>query len=426
MIVVTGISHRTAPLAVRESVAFSPDERTRALARLRAEPGVEECVVLSTCNRVEIYAECAPGAAGTPAAFLAARGGLEAQHPSEHLYRLEGEAAIRHAFAVAASLDSMVVGETQILGQVKEAYEAAEEAGTLGPVLGNLRNRTLAAAKRVRSETEIGQHAVSVSHVAVELARKIFGGLGGRQVLLVGAGKMSELAARLLVQDGAAATVLGGRSIERAEALALELGGRAVPFHCLAEELERADVVISSTAAPGVVIARSQVEAARSRRGSRPLFLVDIAMPRDVDPSVRGLEGVFLYDLDDLKAVCGANLQSRERQVAPAAAIVEQELRDFIAAQRSRQAVPLLVALRRRADDVRRQELDRVRGRLGALSADQERALEGIASAIVNKLLHAPTVYLKQAAQQDDGGDLHAVCRVLGLSPVLDLGASGS
>ncbi|HEX9185765.1 MAG TPA: glutamyl-tRNA reductase, partial [Vicinamibacteria bacterium] len=280
MIVVVGLNHETAPVGVREALAFPKERLEEALARVREEAGLGEAVILSTCNRVEVYGRAAEESSlEGVAAFLGRFHGREPGEIAPHLYRLEGEAAVRHAFRVAASLDSMVMGEPQILGQVKEAYEAAEKAGSLGSVLNALRNRSVAAAKRARTETAIGRNAVSVSHVAVELARKIFGDLRDRAVLLVGAGKMSEVAARQMVRDGARASVLGGRTFEKAEQLAAALGGRAAPFEALRAELAKADVVISGTGAQGVVIQRADVEAAQAARRGRPLFLIDIAVP---------------------------------------------------------------------------------------------------------------------------------------------------
>ncbi|MBI3457769.1 MAG: glutamyl-tRNA reductase [Candidatus Rokubacteria bacterium] len=414
MIAVAGVSHRTAPLPVRESLAFPKERLSEALKRLRTEPGVDECVILSTCNRVELYARGDDTARDVLVPFLCRFHGREPEELTPHSYQLEGEAAVRHAFRVAASLDSMVLGESQILGQVKDAYEAAEEAGTLGPVLGALRNRTLAAAKRVRAETTIGKNAVSVSHVAVELARKIFGDLEGRNVLLVGAGKMSALAARQIVRGGAHATVLGGRSLERAEALAKALGGRAAPFAALGQELARADVVISGTGAPGLVIRREDVEAARAAR-RQPLFLIDIAVPRAIDASVRSLDGVFLYDLDDLKSVAEANLRERQKQAAAAEAIVAHEVAEFLGWRKSLGAIPLLVELRRRGDEVRRAEIEKLRKRLGPLTAEQEAAIEAATVAIVNKLLHPPTVHLKEIARSGRADQLRLISDLLGL-----------
>jgi glutamyl-tRNA reductase len=322
MIVVVGVSHRTAPLEVREALAFPRDGLRDALLKLRAETGAGEGMILSTCNRVEVYARGDEAqTVDAVAAFLPRYHRREARDLLPYVYRFAEADAIRHAFRVASSLESMVLGEPQILGQVKEAYQVAEEAGTLGSSLNALRNRSLAAAKRARTETGIGRNAVSVSYVAVELAKKIFGDLKDKNVLLVGAGKMSERAARHLVRSGGRATVLGGRTFARATELAAALGGKAAPFESLGEELARTDIVISGTGAPGIVIQEADVEAAkaaRRNRHARPLFLIDIAVPRDIDPAVRRLGGVFLYDLDDLKAVAEANLRERLKEASAA------------------------------------------------------------------------------------------------------------
>jgi glutamyl-tRNA reductase len=414
---VFGVSHKTAPIEVREALVFPRDSIVATLTRLRAEAGLQEAMILSTCNRVEVYAraddEQAPEAV---AAFLSTFHGRPTGEIAKLGYCLQESAAVQHAFRVAASLDSMVVGEPQILGQVKEAYRAAEEAGTLGSLLNALRNRTLAAAKRARTETGIGANAVSVSHVAVELARKIFGDLRDKNVLLVGAGKMSALAARRLVQGGARATVVVGRTLERADALAAALGGRAAPLETLRTELALADIVISGTGAPGTVIQQGDVEAARGARRGRPLFLIDIALPRDVDPAVAKLPGVFLYDLDDLRAVSESNLRERRKEAVAAESMVDREAREFLDWQKSLDAVPLLVELRRRGDEIRRQEIEKVRGRLGVLTPEQEAAVEAATSAIVNKLLHAPTIALKEAARGgQEPGEVGLIRRLLGL-----------
>jgi glutamyl-tRNA reductase len=400
VIVVVGLNHETAPLAVRESLAFPKERLAEALLRARQEGGLGEAMILSTCNRVEVYGRTSSPASPSDAiaAFLARFHERPLADVEPHLYKLEGEAAVRHAFRVAASLDSMVLGEPQILGQVKEAYEAAEKAGSLGAVLNALRNRSIGAAKRARTQTAIGRNAVSVSHVAVELARKIFGDMHDRKVLLVGAGKMSHVAARQMVQMGARATVLGGRTFEKAESLAAALGGRAVPFERLRAELAAADIVVSGTGAPGTVIHREDVEAAQSSRRGRPLFLIDIAVPRDVAEDVARVSGVFLYDLDDLRTVAEANLRERRKEAAAAEAILDEEVAEFLDWRRSLEVVPLLVELRRRADEIRRAEIEKARHRLGALTPEQEKAIEATTSAIVNKLLHEPTVQIKQMA----------------------------
>ncbi|MBI3932764.1 MAG: glutamyl-tRNA reductase [Acidobacteria bacterium] len=417
MLVIVGVSHRTAPLPVRESLAFPREGLPAALARMRDEARVGEAMILSTCNRVELYGRALEPSDEDLAEFLPRFHGRSAEELRPYLYRFQGDEAVRHAFRVAASLDSMVLGESQILGQVKEAYQIAEKAGTLGASFIALRNRCLAAAKRTRTETGIGQNAVSVSYVAVELARKIFGELRDRAVLLVGAGKMSELAARHLVRGGARATVLGGRTFEKAEELAAALGGRAVPFELLREEMGPADIVISGTGAPGVVIRRADVEAALSARRHRPLFLIDIAVPRDVDPSVRDLDGVFLYDLDDLKSVAESNLRERRKQAAVAEALVEEEVREFLGWQKSLDVVPLLVELRRRGDEIRRAEIEKARKKLGPLTPEQEEALDSATAAIVNKLLHPPTVQIKEMAKNGHAPELVTLVRkLLGLS----------
>jgi glutamyl-tRNA reductase len=414
-LVVVGVSHHNSPLPVREALAFARDTLPTALVRLKREAGLSEVMILSTCNRVEVYAAGGVAEAQTIASVLRAHA-CARSHVVPMLDQRVGEAAVRHAFRVAAALDSMVLGESQILGQLKDAYQAAETAGTLGPVLGGLRQHSVAAAKRVRTDTGIGRHAVSVSHVAVELARKIFGGLAGKRVLLVGAGKMSRLAAGRLVREGARATVLG-RTFARTEELAAFLGGRAAGLEDLRDELTQADIVITSTGAPGLVVQLVDVEAARAARGGRPLFLIDIALPRDVDPAVRGLSGVFLYDLDDLRSVADANLRERQRDAAAAEALVESEVGAYLGAQRSRRAVPLLVALRERAEAIRRSEIAKARPRLGTLTTEQERALEAATAAIVNKLLHTPTVCLKEMARTGESDQQATfVRRVLGLA----------
>jgi glutamyl-tRNA reductase len=414
-LVVVGVSHRNAPVAVREALAIPKDEIGQALARFQREGSLSEVMILSTCNRVEVYASGGAAEADKISSLLRAM--ASARGPVvPMLDTLAGHAAVRHAFRVAAGLESMVLGEPQILGQLKEAYQAAEAAGTLGGVLSTLRQRSLSSAKRVRTETGIGRHAVSVSHVAVELARKIFASLEGRRVLIVGAGKMSRLAALRLVREGGRATVLG-RTFARTEELAHALGGRAAGLEDLRAELGQADIVITSTGAPGLVVHRADVEAAVAGRRGRPLFLIDIAVPRDVDPEVRSLSNVFLYDLDDLRTVSDANMRERQREAAAATTMVEEEIAAFLAGQRSRRAVPLLVALRERGEEIRKAELEKVRRKMGALTPEQERALEAATAAIVNKLLHGPTMCLKEMARDGQSDrQVTLVRRVLGLA----------
>jgi glutamyl-tRNA reductase len=414
-VLVVGLNHRAAPVEVREALAFPKDAMADELRRLRERTGVSEAVILSTCNRVEVWAAGELHRLDEISSFLLARGGEAPADPSL-LYRLADGAAVRHAFRVPAGLDSLVVGEPQILGQVKEAYRTAEAAGTLGRRLTALRDRALAAAKRVRTETAVGRHAVSVSHVAVELAIKIFGQVRGVRVLVVGAGKMSGLAARRLAKEGAQLTVVG-RTQARASELAAALGGRALPFESMAAELAATDVVLTGTAAPTAIILRPEVEAAARARRGRPLFLIDIALPRDVDPSVRDLPGVFLYDLDDLHGVAAANLRERQREATSAEKLIEEEVLRHLADERSRQAVPVVTELRRRAEAIRRAEIEKARRRMGPLTPEQEQALEAVSAAIVNKLLHAPTVCLKDVARQGLSAEQAGLLRLaLGLT----------
>jgi len=415
VIVVVGLNHETAPVAVREALAFGKESLPQALARVRQEAALAEAMILSTCNRVEVYGRCDGPALDAVAGFLARFHAKAPEEIATHLYRLEGEQAVRHAFRVAASLDSMVLGEPQILGQVKEAYDAAQQAGSLGAVLNGLRMRSVAAARRARRETAIGRNAVSLSHVAVELATKIFGELDGRSVLLVGAGKMSELAARQMVKRGARAAVLGGRSVDKAAELAASLGGRAAPFEGLRAELAHADVVISGTGAPGIVVMREDVEAAQEARHGRPLFLIDIAVPRDIAADAGRVAGVFLYDIDDLQQVAAANLRERRKEAAAAEEIVEREVAEFLEWRRALEIVPLVAELRRRADLIRKAEIDKARHRLGPLTPEQESALEAATSAIVNKLLHAPTVRLKELAVHGQADHVGLVRRLFDL-----------
>jgi len=414
-LLVVGLNHRAAPVEVREALAFAKDTIADDLRRLCETTAVPEAVILSTCNRVEAWAIADAARLDDVSSFLLAHGRRPATDVSL-LYRLAGEEAVRHAFRVPSGLDSLVVGEPQILGQVKAAYRAAEEAGTLGPRLAALRNRALAAAKRVRTETGIGRHAVSVSHVAVELALKIFGQVRGVHVMVVGAGKMSGLAARRLAREGAQLTVVG-RTEARASELAAALGGRALPFDRMAAELATTDVVLTGTAAPTTIIHVAEVAAAARARQGRPLFLIDIALPRDVDPAVRDVPGVFLYDLDDLHGVAASNLRERQREATSAEKLVEEEVRRHLADERARAAVPSVTELRRRAEAIRRAEIEKARRHMGPLTPEQERALEAVSTAIVNKLLHAPTVCLKDVARQGVSAEQAGLLRLaLGLT----------
>lgn len=417
-IILAGVSHHRTPLEVRERLFFAPDAMPDWLDRLGRYNGLEERVILSTCNRVEVYSFAASFDEGVGAirSFLSEARGAAAETLRSHLYVLRDEEAMRHLFLVASSLDSMVVGEPQILGQVKEAYRLARESGHAGKNLASLFSRAFQVAKKVRERTAIGEAPVSVSSVAVDLARKIFGSLADRTVLLLGAGEMAELAARHLAAQGASAILVANRTLARAQELALALGGRAVDYQNLTGELAAADIVIASTGAPHVVLDRGRVAAALDLRRDRPMFLIDIAVPRDVDPRVNELENVYLYDIDDLQTVASANLQGREKEAEQGRLIVEEELRTFLRRRKAEELSRTFAAIRVQAESFREGELAKTLNRLPGLDEKQRQALEAMTRAIVNKLLHHPFAHLREmAAEQADEKTIEFVQRLFGL-----------
>ena len=392
-----GLSHKSAPVAVREKVALSGDALKEALAGLRRSEGVAEAMVVSTCNRVETYVL---GDRLEPAArFFLDR----APDARGHLYERQGFEAVRHLFRVAASLDSMVVGEQQILGQVKEAYGLAAGAQAAGTFISRLCNRAFATAKRVRSETEIGTGASSVSQVAVELVEKIFGDLRGRGVLLLGAGKMGTLSARALSDLGADRILVTNRSPERARALAEQIGGKVEPWDDLPALLAAADIVLVSTGAPSYIVTRDLAASAMKARRQRSMCYIDVAVPRNVDPACADLANVYAYDIDDLQKVVRDTHQMRAEEAIRAEAIVESEVTAFTRERDTRAALPVLAALRRQAEEIARAEAERTLAVVGTrLDEKGKRSVEAMARAIVNKLLHAPTARLKEAAVNGD------------------------
>jgi len=398
-LLLVGLSHHVAPVELRERVALSGDQ-ARVLARtLAGEAG--EVVCLATCNRTELYL-CTTeedAAEQDAVAALAGTAGMPEKELAPVLYRLRDEAAALHLFRVAAGLDSMVPGEGEILGQVRAAYEG----GQTGPLLDRLFRQALHAGKKVRTETAIAESPVSASSVAAALAEQVFGDLRGCRVLLVGAGKAGELAARSLASRGAQVALVGNRTAEAASELAERFGGRAVALEGLAAQLAGVDVVVSATSSSTFVLTRDQVaESLPSRRG-RPLFLIDIAVPRDLDPAIHELAGCYLYDIDDLEDVVATSLVGRRREAAQAEAIVEDEADRFRAWQASREVVPAIASLRTRAEEIRAGELERARSWLGQLSDGERAAVESITARIVDKLLHVPTVRIKEAAAGADG-----------------------
>ena len=412
--VLIGVNHKTAPIEVRERIAISRDDLPETTRALAAVPGVSECMIVSTCNRVEILAAVEPDAAGL-AGFLQRHFGLDPAVLAPHLYEHRDQEAVRHLFRVAASLDSMVVGEPQILGQVKEAFAVARAAGTVGGQLEHLLQSTFAAAKKVRSETEIGSNSVSIASVAVELARKIFGSLQGRTVFLVGAGKLSELAARHLVQQGAGAILVTNRTLERARRIAESFAGQVIPFEQLYDAASQTDIVISSTGAPHPIFRREHGQAFMHRRRNRPMFFIDIAVPRDVDPAMGKLEGIFVYDIDDLQAVAAAHMVERSREATDAEALIAAEVERFHQRLLTVNVAPAIVALQQQAEEIRQAELRRAQARLASLNAEQMNVVEALTRSLVNKFLHPPMQALKQAARENDAARLESLCETWSL-----------
>ncbi len=416
-IVVYGMNHVSAPLDVREKVTFPPEDLVGAVTRLVQAGPVNEGLILSTCNRTELLVNApAAGEAGEALKrFLAGERRVSGDELERHCYLHAERDAVRHVFRVASSLDSMIVGEAQILGQVKEAYAAAARAGALGTILDTLMQRSFSVAKKVRSDTDVARHPVSIAHAAVSLARDIFGDLHDNAVLILGAGKMARVAARHLVAGGVRSVAVANRSYQRAAEMAQELGGRAVPFDRVLEEMQGVDIVIASTAAPHFVITHDEAQQqSRARRG-RPLFFIDIAVPRDVDPRVNEIPNVYLYDIDDLQRVVSANLEERRHEAEAAEAIVEREAAAYLTWLRAQEVAPMIVDLRRQLHAMGTHEVARFRSRLGLLSAEQQRVVEELTASLVNKLLHHPIQALKRTAVNGGPGEIEFLRRAFGL-----------
>ncbi|MBI3028963.1 MAG: glutamyl-tRNA reductase [Candidatus Rokubacteria bacterium] len=398
---VSGLSHKTAPIALREQLAVEEDKLREILVDVHGAGVLSEVVILSTCNRVEVYGVADVPGEARALAFrrLGQHRGLDLSQVEPLLYTKSGAEAIHHCFRVAASLDSMLLGEPQILGQVKDAFALAQHCQAVGPLLHHLWTQAFAVAKKVRTETELARHAVSVSYAAVELARKIFGTLEGKAVLLIGAGKMGELAAKQLVDQGAFPVYVTNRTWARAQEMARALSGTAVPFDAWAETLATMDIVITSTGATEPIVRRADVERCLQGRRSRPLFFIDIGVPRDVEPGVNELEAVFCYDIDDLRQVVESNLRERLREAQKAEALVEREVVKFTARAQDLEVVPTIVSLRERLEAIRRGEVEKAYGVLPNADAQTRRAIEAMSQAIVNKILHTPTVKLRELSR---------------------------
>jgi glutamyl-tRNA reductase len=417
---VAGLNHRTAPVELRETLAVEEDKLRELLRDVQDAGVVDEVLVISTCNRVEVYGVADVPGEARAAAFrrLCRHRGLDPASVEPFLYtHLDGD-AVHHVFRVSASLDSMMIGEPQILGQVKDAFALAQSCQTVGPTLHTLFTHAFAVAKKVRTETEIGRHAVSVAFAAVELARKIFAGLSGKAVLIVGAGKMSELAARHLMDQGAFPIYVANRTMSRAQEMARALSGTAVPFDELPTVLGSVDIVITSTGAPEPVISRDTVARVVHGRRHRPLFFIDIAVPRDVESGVDGLDDVYCYDIDDLKQVVDSNLRERAREAQRAENLIEREVAKFSARLSDVEVIPTIVSLRERLEGIRAGEVKKALARLPEASPETRAALEALSTSIVNKILHAPITKLRESSRAGAGRSwTELVGELFGLRP---------
>jgi glutamyl-tRNA reductase len=409
---VLGVNHKTAPVEVRERFAIPEARLPEALGKLTSMDGIEEGMIVSTCNRVEIFARSQNGQCDLQR-FVRDYFGFSAGEYEPYIFEHSQLDAVKHVFRVASSLDSMVVGESQILGQVKEAYATARALGAVNSQLDQLLTRAFAVAKKVRNETMIATSSVSIASVAVELAEKIFGSLNGKSVYLVGAGKMCELAARHLIAHGAKKIYVGNRTFDRAVTLAEKFDGEAISFDRLYETVPWADIIITSTGAPHAIFRKEHGEKFLHLRKNRPMFFIDIAVPRDIDPSLNDVDGIFVYNIDDLQQVVQSHIGDRRKEAVRAELLVEEEVRKFEQRAQTAEVVPTIVSLQQHLETLRQAELDRVRGRLGELSPEQEMAIEALTRGIINKIMHTPITTLKSAARDPESTTVVDVVRKL-------------
>ncbi len=406
-IVVVGLSHKSAPIEVREKLNFPEATISEALKKLVGYEGVREGLILSTCNRVEIYASVQDSGTGIERIkqFISDYHRLSREALEQSLYVYPEAEGVRHTFRVASSLDSMVLGEAQILGQLKESYDLALKAKTTSTILNKLIKKAISVAKRVRTETKLAEGAVSISTAAVELAKKIFGELTGKNVMLLGAGEMAELAAQHLLGNGVKNIMVANRTFERAEELAKEFKGDAIRFEHFPDAMVMVDILICATGAPQYVVKRDMVGRVIKERRNKPIFMIDISNPRNIDPEVDKVDNVYLYDIDDLQSKVDVNTGGRAKEAEKAEELITQEVETYLQWERALDAVPTIVDLREKVEDIRKRELERTIGSLNGITEDQKRAMEAMSQAIVNKLLHAPLVVLKQAASVPGEGD---------------------
>jgi glutamyl-tRNA reductase len=412
-LVLVGINHRTAPVEVRELLNFQESRLATALADLLHREGILEALILSTCNRVEVAIGARDEVEADPIirSFLTEYHHYDLNAYDRYLYWHRQEEVVRHLFRVASSLDSMILGEPQVLGQMKQAYATARRVGALNGTLNEVVNQSLAVARKIRRETAIGATAISVSYAAVELAKKIFGSLEGKTIFVIGAGKMSELAAKHLLRSGASAIFVSNRTFDRAQELARVFHGTAIRFEELFDHINKADVVISSTGSPHFVVTKARAEQLLAARKNRPMFFVDIAVPRDIDPAVNELDNAYVYDIDDLEQVVDANKKQRQREAVWAEQIIDEEVPKMLRRLASRDVVPTIVALEERLRLIRESETERYRGRLSGLSPEQRETVDELTRGILNKILHGPITELKSGAGHPEQGALVQLIR---------------
>ena len=404
-LIIVGVNHKTTPVEIREKLAFTKGKIEESVDRLFDFPDIVEHTILSTCNRVEIYARASSqdSAINSIKQFICEFHELSLIELEEHFYSYINEEAVEHLFRVSSSLDSMVLGEAQILGQVKDAYSLAKNLRSTGVILNQLFEKAFTIAKKVREETGIAERSVSISSAAVELAQKIFDDLENHTVMLVGTGEMAELAAKHLISYGVKTVYVTSRTYERAANLARTLNGSALDFESFKHELYRADIVITSTSAPNFIIKKDFVEKAIQERKNRPIFFIDISVPRDIEPDINDLENVYLYDIDDLHVVVSANMKEREKEAQNAMHFISQEVTKFNNWLGALDAIPTIVEIRNRVENIRRQEVEKTLKKIPNLSENDKEVLRHMSSSIVNKILHKPTIKLKQQTQSEDG-----------------------
>jgi len=422
-ILLMGLNYKTAPVEIREKFTFTDDSTARALHLLSQTKSIVESVILGTCNRTEIYVVCDQLHTGRfyTRNFIADWFGVDKETFQQHLYIKEGPEAIEHLFRVACGLDSMVMGETQILGQVRDAFLLAQEQKVTGTVFNTLFRQAITLAKKAHTETGIGQNAVSVSYAAIELGKKIFGSFAGKQVLIIGAGKMSELTAKHLHANGATDVVVANRTRERAIALAEKFQGKACTMEELPEALRAADIVISSTGASGYVVTKEQLKPILKQRKNRPLFMIDIAVPRDLDPALHELDNVYLYDIDDLEGIVASNMEERSREALRIEGMIGEEIAAFMAWYQTLGVVPLIAALREKALGIHSDAMRKIENKLPNLSERELHVIRKHTKGIINQLLHDPVVRLKELAAEKSGDEvLELFSTIFALEDILE------